>query len=43
MTYYEIFMNTITFGGYNLWRLIRQIEEKNKFIEKKKEFSGLVI
>jgi hypothetical protein len=40
MTYYEFFMGTITFGGYNLWRLIRQIEEKNKFIEKKKNLAS---
>lgn len=38
MTYYEIFMGTITFGGFNLWRLIREVEkhsDKKEIINKK--------
>jgi hypothetical protein len=38
MTYYEFFMGTITFGGFQLWRLIREVEkhsEKGQIINKK--------
>ena len=28
MTYYEFFLNTITFGGYSFWKLIREVEKK---------------
>jgi hypothetical protein len=30
MTYYECIMNAVTFGGYNLWLLIREVEKKNE-------------
>lgn len=28
MTYYEFFMNSISLGGYSLWKLIREVEKK---------------